>query len=67
MPRLLILGIPGVLYLCDGCQVASLQGDLQGIAGSEMPQLPGFGPEPAGQEKAANLHIAGQLNAEESL
>jgi hypothetical protein len=25
--------------------IASFQGDLQGIAGSEMPQLPGFGPD----------------------
>ncbi len=30
--------------------IAALQGDLQGIAGSEMPQLPGFGPEPGDDE-----------------
>ena len=44
----------------------SLQGDLQGIAGSEMPQLPGFELEPVSQDKETTLHIAGQLAAEET-
>ncbi len=46
--------------------VASLQGDLQGIAGSEMPQLPGFELEPARHENETSLQIAGQLAAEEN-
>jgi len=34
--------------------VASLQGDLQGIAGREMPELPGFEMEPGVAQIAAS-------------